>query len=128
MAYLGQSVVGCFKGAYGGNNGIRQTFGCVEDINRWLNKRLKLIDKSIDLGPYPLVLTSTYAVRTSNSWETIRYVYLIGAKQVCFHDSFEVVAASCINGDATYGKGLPQAINKINRLTDAEQKCVRIFF
>lgn len=28
----------------------------VDDLNHWLNKRLKIINKAIDLHPYPFVL------------------------------------------------------------------------
>lgn len=47
---------GMLQGYLWGDNGTREIFESVDDMNRWLNKRLKLIDESIDLRPYPLVL------------------------------------------------------------------------
>lgn len=46
-----------------GDNRTREIFGSVDDMNRWLIKRPKLIDKSIDLRPYPLVLCLLHLCR-----------------------------------------------------------------
>lgn len=47
---------GMLQGYLWGDNGTREVFHFVDDMNRWLNKRLRLIDKLIDLRPYPLAL------------------------------------------------------------------------
>ncbi|PGG99567.1 hypothetical protein AJ80_09335 [Polytolypa hystricis UAMH7299] len=47
-----------------GEEGTKTVFHSVSEMNSWLNKRLKLIDKSIDLSPcYPLVLCHGDLVR-----------------------------------------------------------------
>ncbi|OJD15896.1 hypothetical protein AJ78_03875 [Emergomyces pasteurianus Ep9510] len=47
---------GMIHGYLWGDNGTRETFDSVEDMNCWLNRHLKFINKTIDLRPYPLVL------------------------------------------------------------------------
>ncbi|KAI9748178.1 MAG: hypothetical protein M4579_007290 [Chaenotheca gracillima] len=44
------------QGYLWGDDGADAIFGSVEELNAWLNKRLALRDKSIDVTPYPLVL------------------------------------------------------------------------
>ncbi|KAK2873961.1 hypothetical protein FQN49_001964 [Arthroderma sp. PD_2] len=56
----GGSPKGYIWGDFGGN----ASFSSVEDLNHYLNKRLKHINKSIDVGPcYPLVLCHGDVVR-----------------------------------------------------------------
>lgn len=116
---------GMSQGYLWGDNGTRETFGSVVDMNSWLNKRLQLIDKTIDLRQYPLVLCHLDLCR--------RKIKLMGDNSMCLLDwghagffprSFEAAAASCVNDDATYGKSLLQSITEIARLSDAEQACV----
>ncbi|KAJ8068360.1 hypothetical protein OCU04_003922 [Sclerotinia nivalis] len=44
------------EGYLWGDDGARTTFTCVADMEAWLNKRLAIQDKSIDLSSHPLVL------------------------------------------------------------------------
>ncbi|OBT59723.1 hypothetical protein VE04_00213 [Pseudogymnoascus sp. 24MN13] len=44
------------RGSLWGEDGAGETFTCVSDLNSWLNKRLSLLKKSIDLHDSPLVL------------------------------------------------------------------------
>lgn len=44
------------EGYLWGDDGARTTFTCVADMEAWLNKRLAIRDKSIDISSHPLVL------------------------------------------------------------------------
>nr|KMM64155.1 hypothetical protein CPAG_00507 [Coccidioides posadasii RMSCC 3488] len=52
----GQVDGGMFQGYLWGDNGTREIFHSIDEMNHWLNKRLQLINKEIDLRLYPLVL------------------------------------------------------------------------
>ncbi|KAM5494315.1 hypothetical protein MaudMau93_000331, partial [Microsporum audouinii] len=110
-----------------GDNGTGETFQSTDDMNRWLNKRLKLINKEIDLRPYPLVLCHLDLCR--------RNIKLMEDNSICLLDwghagffprFFEVAAVSCMNDNAAYGKSLYNAITKETKLAGDEQECVRL--
>ncbi|PGH07929.1 hypothetical protein AJ79_06137 [Helicocarpus griseus UAMH5409] len=99
---------GMFQGYLWGDNGTREILRSAEDMNRWLNKRLQLINKTIDLRPYPLVFCHLDLCR----------------RNIKLMEDSSAAAAQCVNDDATYRKSLLQAIAKITRTTDTETECV----
>lgn len=73
MAYLDPLAVACLWG----DNGTREIFdSIIGDMNCWLNRGLKLINKAIDLCS---AISTLAAAGTSRSWKTAQYVYSIGA-------------------------------------------------
>lgn len=123
----GQVGGGMLQGYLWGDDGTREIFCSVDDMNRWLNKRLQLINKEIDLRPYPLVLCHLDLCR--------RNIKLMEDNSICLLDSghagffprfFEAAAVSCINDNAAYGNSVHKAIMKEANLTEGEQECVKL--
>ena len=96
-------------------------------MNRWLNKRLKLIEE-IDLRLYPLVLCHLDLCRRNIKLMPDGSICLLGWRHAgLFPRFFEAAAASCLNDkDATYMDNLVQAITEVTLLTDEEQECVKL--
>ena len=102
----------------------------VDYLDYWLNKRLRIIKKEIDLHPYPFTLRHLDFSRrnikltgaiTKGLTATTQYVCLIGALGF-YSRCFELTSASCINdGDFAYKLYLVQAINDIMRPTEQEK-------
>ncbi|KMP09918.1 hypothetical protein CIRG_09151 [Coccidioides immitis RMSCC 2394] len=102
-----------------GDNGTREIFHSIDDVNHWLNKRLQLINKEIDLRLYPLVLCHLDLCR--------RNIKLMEDNSICLLDwghagffprFFEAAAVSSINDNAAYGNSLHKAIIKEAKLTE----------
>ncbi|KAM5453809.1 hypothetical protein MaudCBS49596_002432 [Microsporum audouinii] len=105
-----------------GDNGTGEIFQSADDMNRWLNKRLKLINKEIDLRPYPLVLCHLDLCR--------RNIKLMEDNSICLLDwghagffprFFEAAAVLCMNDNSGYGENLYNAIIKNAKLAQDEQ-------
>lgn len=115
------------RGYLWGDDGTKTAFHSVKDMNDWLNKRLELIDKSIDLTPYPPVLCHLDLCR--------RNIILMEDNSICVVDwghagfyprFFEATAISCYNDDYLYGKSLLQAVSGGMALKDEEQHCMKL--
>lgn len=123
----GQVNGGTLQGYLWGDNGTRAIFRSVDDMNRWLNKRLQLIDETIDLRPYPLVLCHLDLCRRNIKVMDDNTISLLDWGHAGFFPRFfEAAAVSCINDDAGYGDRLREAIMKEARLTDGEEECVKL--
>ncbi|EAS36998.3 uncharacterized protein CIMG_12694 [Coccidioides immitis RS] len=112
-----------------GDNGTREIFHSIDDVNHWLNKRLQLINKEIDLRLYPLVLCHLDLCR--------RNIKLMEDNSICLLDwghagffprFFEAAAVSSINDNAAYGNSLHKAIIKEAKLTErgGGEECVKL--
>lgn len=100
-------------------------------MNHWLNKRLKIIKKEIDLRPYPFTLchldfsrrniklTSDHNKKTNSNYS----ICLLDWGFAGFYPwCFELASASCINDrDYVYELCLVQAITDIMRPTEQEK-------
>jgi thiamine kinase-like enzyme len=112
-------------------------------MNSWLNKRLNIIDKSINLAPcYPLVLVHGDLcwrniivmddnTPNSNSNFNSKDETTFAEKELCLVDwdhaallprVFETTAMLCYHNNWAYSQGLLQATKKeIGRLREAEE-------
>ncbi|KAK2735609.1 hypothetical protein FQN55_002193 [Onygenales sp. PD_40] len=116
---------GMIQGYLWGDNGTRENISSVEDMNRWLNKRLKLINKTINLHPYPLVLCHLDLCRRNIKVTEDNSICLLDWGHAGFFPRFfETAALSCINDDWKYRDSLCGALKRAKELTDAEQECV----
>jgi Ser/Thr protein kinase RdoA (MazF antagonist) len=115
------------QGYLWGDNGTKESFRSVEDMNCWLNKRLKLVNKAVDLHPYPLVLCHLDLCR--------RNIKIMEDNAICLLDwghagffpwFFETAALSCVHDDTRYRNALLQALKSVKELKDAEQECVNL--
>lgn len=126
----GPPVDGMFQGYLWGDNGTREIFSSVDDMNCWLNKRLKLIDKTIDLRPYPLVLCHLGLCRRNIKLmddDNNTICLLDWGHAGFFPRFFEAAAASCMNDkNTTYTVSLREAMEETARLTVGEQECVNL--
>ncbi|EEQ35319.1 hypothetical protein McanCB56680_004691 [Microsporum canis] len=133
---------GMSQGYLWGDEGTKTVFKSVEDMNLWLNKRLNIISKSIDLAPcYPLVLVHGDLCRrniivvdggSTNSEKESD----CSKNQLCLVDwdfaallprVFETTAMLCYNDDWAYSQGLLQATKKeIGGLTELEEECSKL--
>lgn len=138
---------GMSQGYLWGDEGAKTVFNSVTDMNLWLNKRLNIIGKSIDLAPcYPLVLVHGDLCRRnvivmdddnrSNSNSNSKEETDHAEKKLCLVDwehaallprVFETTAMLCYNDDWAYSQGLLQATNnEIGGLTEVEEECSKL--
>lgn len=114
-----------------GDDGTKVAIASVDDLNHWLNKRLKIINKEIDLRPYPFVLchldfsrrniklTSDYNKKTNSNYPISLLDWGFAG---FFPRCFKLASASCINDrDYTYELCVIQAITDIMRPTEQEK-------
>jgi aminoglycoside phosphotransferase (APT) family kinase protein len=111
------------EGYFWGDDGARTTFTCREDLEAWLNKRLALRDKSVDLGPSPLVLCHMDLRRRNMILEEDSIICLVDWGFAGMYPRFfEVANLSWINPyDEHYEKPLLQRTGSLLNLT-AEEK------
>ena len=89
-----------------GDDGTTVAISSVNDLNRWINKRLKIIKKEMDLRPYPFTLchldfsrrniklTSDHNKKTNSNYS----ICLLDWGFAGFYPRcFELASASCIN-------------------------------
>ncbi|EGE09350.1 Phosphotransferase enzyme family protein [Trichophyton equinum CBS 127.97] len=121
----GQIDGGTLQGYLWGDDGTKNVFNTVEDMNHWINTRIRLINKEIDLRPYPLVLCHLDLCR--------RNIKLMEDDSICLLDwghsgffprFYEIAAVECSNDTGDYSKSLYNAIAEEAKLTEDEQKCV----
>lgn len=116
------------------DNGANTTFNSIEDLNIYMNKRLKLRNDSIDLSPCSLVLCHMDLCRRNFILKDVDDDG--GGGALCLVDwglagfyprFFEVASISCmLPYDAPYEEPLLQEIEKVVGLTDEEKRLMRL--
>lgn len=102
-----------------------EEFGSLDNLNRWLNKRLEPTGKMIDLRPYPLVLCHLDLCSRNIRITDGGSVCLLGWGHAGFFPrSFEIAAASCVDDEASYAKDLLKAVQDVMKPTVEEKECV----
>jgi len=135
VAHLGQIQGSLVPGPIGsgqpegylwGDNGARTTFTCVSDLEAWLNKRLALQNKSIDLSFYPLVLCHLDLCRRNMILEKDNTICLVDWGSAGLYPRFfEITSLSCLNPyDEPYEKPLLQATTILLGLTEEEKRLI----
>lgn len=132
------------QGYLWGDDGTKTVFGSVGDMNAWLNRRLDIIGKAIDLAPcYPLVLVhgdlcrrNIIVVDSDSDGDDDGEERDYAEKQLCLVDwdhsallprVFETTAMMCYNDDWGYAQGLLRATKtEIGGLTDVEEECGKL--
>ena len=126
------------KGYLWGDDGTKVILNSVDDLNHWLNKRLKIINKAIDLHPYPFVLCHLDLTRRN-----IKFMGEYNKKansnySICLLDwghaglfprCFELAAAPCINDDSDnylYEDCLVQTIAAVMGPSEQERNDVNL--
>lgn len=115
------------RGYLWGDDGAKTTFRSIHALNLWLNKRLKLIGRTIDLSPYPLVFCHTDF--------SCRNVLLMKDDSICLLDwdsagffprFYEMAAISCYNDSPAYRDGLMQAVSDAINPSVDEKDCIEL--
>lgn len=97
------------------------SFGSVEELNAWVNRRIELTNKTVDFRSYPLVLCHLDMCR--------RNIILMEDGSLCLLDwgyagflprIYEVAAIEFYNDK--YSKFFRQAVNEVIVLTDPEKQ------
>lgn len=117
------------QGYLWGDDGAKTAFHSIADMNTWLNKRLSLLNESIDLKPYPLVLCHLDLCRRNMILrEDNKSIYLVDwAHAGLYPRFFEVAAISCLNPhDPPYEDPLLEATNNSLKLTEEEKRLVKL--
>lgn len=125
-----------------GEEGTKEVFHSASDMNSWFNKRLKLINKFIDLRPcYPLVLCHGDLVRrniivvdsdkddTTEGYENSQLALVDWGHAALLPRVCEIASMSCYmdRGGHSYTRELQQAtIEAIGGLTVAEEECRKL--
>jgi hypothetical protein len=137
IAHLGQIQGGQVPGPVGmgqpegylwGDDGARTTFTCVADMEAWLNRRLSLRNKSIDLGSHPLILCHMDLCRRNMILEKNNLICLLDWGFAGLYPRFfEIASLSCLNPyDEPYEKPLLQATITMLGLTAEEKDSVEL--
>ncbi|OBT77589.1 hypothetical protein VF21_04587 [Pseudogymnoascus sp. 05NY08] len=116
------------RGSLGGEDGARATFTCVSDLNAWLNKRLALQEKSIDLHDSPLVLCHLDLARRNMILRDDNTISLVDWGCAGLYPRFyETITIPYLSPwDALYQKRLIEATNTLLSLTDEENRLARL--
>lgn len=110
-----------------GDEGTSEVISSVDDLNHWINKRLKFTNDTIDLRSYPLVLCHLDFCRRNIKLMEDNSICLLDWGHAGFFPRFyEVAAVSCYNDELPYIESLRQAIAKTMELSDREQECVKL--
>ena len=111
------------EGYLWGDDGARTTFSSVADFEAWLNIRLALRDKSINLGSHPLVLCHMDLCRRNMILEENNTICLLDWGCAGMYPRyFEIATLSWLNPyDEPYEKPLLQAANALLGLTTDEK-------
>ena len=112
-----------------GDHGAKTVFNSVEELNTYMNKRLKLRNDSIDLASHPLVLCHLDLCRRN-------IILKDDGESLCLVDwgsagfyprFFEVAMISCmLPYDVPYEQPLLQEIERVIRLTDEEKRLTQL--
>ena len=112
-----------------GDHGAKTVFNSVEELNTYMNKRLKLRNDSIDLASHPLVLCHLDICRRN-------IILKDDGESLCLVDwgsagfyprFFEVAMISCmLPYDVPYEQPLLQEIERVIRLTDEEKRLTQL--
>lgn len=106
-----------------GDLGTRTVFNCVEDLNFWLNKRLTLIGKSIDLTPFPLALCHMDLCRRNLVLMEDQSIGLLDWGHAGFFPRvFDVAAIGAYNDK--YRQELLKAVREVVVLEEDEILCI----
>lgn len=119
---------GCPIGYLWGEDGAGATFKCVSDLNDWLNKRLALQKKSINLHGSPLVLCHLDLARRNMILREDNRISLVDWGCAGLYPRFyETITLSCLSPwDSLYQKPLIEATNTLLRLTDEEKRLAKL--
>ena len=111
------------EGYLWGDDGAKTTFTCAADMEAWLNKRLSLQNKSIDLGSDPLVLCHMDLCRRNMILEKNNTICLLDWGFAGLYPRFfEIASLSWLNPyDETYEKPLLQTTSMLLGLTVEEK-------
>jgi hypothetical protein len=111
------------QGYLWGDDGARTTFSSVADLEAWLNKRLALQDKSIDLSSHPLVLCHMDLCRRNMILKEDNTIsFLDWGFAGMYPRFFEIASISYMNPyDKPYEKPLLQATTALLNLTKEEK-------
>jgi hypothetical protein len=116
------------RGSLWGEDGAGETFTCVTDLNAWLNKRLTLQKKSIDLHGSPLVLCHLDLARRNMILKDDNTISLVdwgcAGLYPRFYETITILYLS--PWDALYQKPLIEATNTLLSLTDEEKRLARL--
>lgn len=137
ISHLGQIQGGQVPGPVGGgypegylwgDDGANIIFTSVSDLNAFLNKRLTLQDKSIDLSGYPLVLCHLDLCRRNMILKDDDTISLVDWGCGGLYPRFyEVTTLSCLNPyDSPYQKPLIEATTTLLGLTEEEKRMMRL--
>ena len=117
------------QGYLWGDDGTRTVFNSTTDMSHWLNKRLILRNKSIDLTSYPLVLCHMDLCRRN-------MILMEDGKSICLVDwghaglfprFFELATLSCLNPyDEPYEKPLLEATEELIGLKEEEKDLMKL--
>lgn len=99
-------------------------FESVEQLNHFLNKRLEIIYRPIDLSPYPLVLCHLDSCRRNVMVTPDNSIYLLDWAYAGLCPRFSEVATFAYfnDRDNTYRAGLIKAVEDAMDLTDEEKR------
>ncbi|OBT66935.1 hypothetical protein VE03_04179 [Pseudogymnoascus sp. 23342-1-I1] len=116
------------RGYLWGEDGAGATFTCVSDLNDWLNKRLKLQKKSINLHDSPLVLCHLDLARRNMILREDNTISLVDWGFAGLYPRFyETTTLPCLSPwDAVYQKPLIEATNTLLSLTDEENRLAQL--
>lgn len=112
-----------------GDEGAKTAFGSTCGVNRWLNKRLGLINKRIDLSPYSLVFCHMDLCRRNLILTENDLLYLLDWDSAGFFPRFyEIASISCYTDSSVYrdSPSLLEAVNDEIHLTDEEKHCTEL--
>lgn len=116
------------RGYLWGDDGVRNAFESVTDLNDWLNRRLALRHDSVDISPCPLVLCHMDLCRRNMILGEDGTVNLLDWGHAGFFPRFyEVATLSCLNPyDGDYEKPLIGAVESLLQLTEDEKRDMRM--
>ena len=116
------------EGYFFGDDGARRSFGSVADFEAWLNIRLALRNKSIDLSSQPLVLCHMDLCRRNMILEENDSICLLDWGCAGMYPRyFEIATLSWLNPyDESYEKPLLQATTALLGLTAKEKDSIAL--
>jgi len=114
------------QGYLWGDDGAKTTFNSIADMEVWLNKRLAIQDKSIDLTSHPLVLCHMDLCRRNMILEEDGTICLVDWGFAGLYPRFfEIASLSYLNPyDEPYEKPLIQATEELIGITEEEKRLI----
>ncbi|KAG4428876.1 hypothetical protein IFR05_015637 [Cadophora sp. M221] len=112
------------QGYIWGDDGARATFDSMADMEDWLNKRLLMHEKSINLSSCPLVFCHMDLCRRNMILEEDDTICLLDWGFAGLYPRFfEIISLSCMSPyDEPYEKPLLEATKSLFRLTEEENR------